>query len=371
MTTCLHRIQVLRFVAAAMVLAGHAQHQVQDAAGIDLSTYRRLGSAAFYASGVDVFFVLSGFIMFAISRADFGRPGAPVDFFARRLARIVPPYWFFTTAMIFAVLLFPGQVSHPQLDANDVLSSYLFIPTRNAWGELYPVLVLGWTLNFEMLFYTVFAIGLRWPLARGLAFIVCVVGALGIAGVLIEPQAAPLAFWCNPIVFEFLFGMLLAQMRASGWRCSPAWGAAILATGVVALWLGSARSGASALWPPRALWMGLPALLICAAAALTREPASVGRIGRALASAGDASYVLYLSHPFTLAAFSLLSRHAGMRDPWVFIGVACVLCVFVSVLMHRWIEKPLVETLNRWIRHNRRTTGRPLAPIVAETKGRT
>ena len=371
MATCLHRIQVLRFVAASMVLIGHAQHQLQEAAGIDLAGYRRLGSAAFYASGVDVFFVLSGFIMFAISRTDFGRPGAPADFFARRLARIVPPYWFFTTAMIFATLLLPGHVSHPQLAADDVLSSYLFIPTRNAWGELQPVLMLGWTLNFEMLFYTVFAIGLRWPQARGLAFIVFVVGALGIAGVLIEPQAAPFAFWCNPIVFEFLFGMLLAKLHASGWRCSPVWGAAILAAGIVALYFGSARSGASALWPPRALWMGLPALLICAAAALTREPASVGRIGRALASAGDASYLLYLSHPFTLAAFSLLSRHVGVNDPWLFIGAACLLCVLVSVLMHRLVEKPLVEALNTWIRHHRRRPAPQLAAIVAQTKGRT
>jgi peptidoglycan/LPS O-acetylase OafA/YrhL len=366
----LQRIQVLRFVAASMVLAGHAQHQVQQVAGIDLSSYRMLPNPAFYAGGVDVFFVLSGFIMVTICRTSFGTPGASGEFLLRRVARIAPPYWVFTTAMICATLLFPQHVAHGRWSADHMLASYLFIPTRNAYGDLYPVLVLGWTLEFEMLFYLMFAIGLRWPRARGLAFIFGAVAALGGLGALFGPTSGPFAFWCNPIVFEFLFGMLVAGAHATGWRCAPRWGAALLAVGIVLLYAGSARSDPDPFWLPRAFWMGLPASLVCAAAALTREPATAGWAGRGLARAGDASYVLYLSHPFTLTTFSLLAVRLGLGDPWLYLALACASCVVVAMALHQTIERPFVAMLNARITRSFRTLPPVPARIVHDSKGR-
>ena len=355
---------MLRFAAAGMVLLGHAQHQVREVPGMDLSHFQQLGNAAFYASGVDVFFVLSGFIMHAIAGEKFGRPQAATDFMLRRLARIVPPYWAFTSLMLLATVLFANHVNHKQLSLDLVMGSYYFIPTPNGHGDLYPVLILGWTLNFEMLFYTIFAIGLRWPRARGLAFIVGFVSFLGLGGLLFEPRSPQLAFWFNPVVFEFLFGIGLARLHATGWRGSNTWGLTTLALGIALLLLGSPYSGASPFWVPRAFWMGVPSLLICAAAVLTREARSFGPIGDLLAFAGDTSYLLYLSHPFTLAVMVSLARRSGLSDPWTYIVLGCLACVVVAALLHRFVEKPMLARINWRIRFVLVTRARRMTMMV-------
>ncbi|HEY4081702.1 MAG TPA: acyltransferase [Burkholderiaceae bacterium] len=369
MLAYLPRLQMLRFAAAGMVLFGHAQHQVREVPGMDLSNFQQLGNAAFYASGVDVFFVLSGFIMYAIASEQFGRPQAPSDFMLRRLARIVPPYWAFTSLMLAATVLFANHVNNKQLSLDLVMGSYFFIPTPNAHGDLYPVLILGWTLNFEMLFYTIFAIGLRWPRARGLALIAGVVSFLGLGGLLFEPRSPQLAFWFNPIVFEFLFGIGLARVHASGWRGSNTWGVAMLALGIALLLLGSPYSGASPFWAPRAFWMGLPALIICAAAVLTRETKSFGPISDLLAFAGDTSYLLYLSHPFTLAVMVSLARRTALTDPWTFVVMGCLACVGAAALLHRFVEKPTLARINWRIRFVLVTRARRM-PVMVQAERR-
>lgn len=370
MTNYLYRLQVLRFVAAAMVLLGHAQLKVREVQGITLGAYQPFNNLVFFASGVDIFFVLSGFIMYAISRDEFGRPGASRNFFLRRLARIGPPYWLFTTAMVCAALLLGQHVSHNQLALDNVIASYLFVPWRNNYDEWYPVLALGWTLNFEMLFYVLFAIGLRWPASRGLGFIVLAVGGLGVLGAVAPPSTAPLAVWCNPIVFEFLFGIGLARVYISGWRWPRGAALTVLATGIVLLYLGSSLSAPSTYWTPRALWMGIPALLICASAALVREAAVPGPIGRAFAFAGDASYALYLSHPFSLVALGLVWRYINLSEPWTFIVTAVLFSVAISMVFHRWIEQPVTLILNRWIKNRIGRSASPTRGSLAARESR-
>ena len=288
--------------------------------------------------------------MYTISHREFGRAGAPTQFFMRRLARIVPSYWFFTTAMAVSMLVFSAHVTHNQLGVEHVLASYLFIPTMNAYGDMYPLLILGWTLNFEMFFYLMFAAALHFPHRRGLIMIFFCIGAFGLFGLVAPPVQAPLAFWCNPIVFEFLFGIGLARLHANGFRWGRGVGLALGAAGALALYAGSMLSTPSPFWPPRFVFMGLPALAICAAVALTREARSEGPVQRALVLCGDASYALYLSHPFSLVAIVLMWPHLGMASPWLFITAAFASCVGVSVAFHLGLEKPVTDGLNRWIK---------------------
>src|SRR5690606_35064881 len=101
--------------------------------------------------GVDLFFVISGFIMVHVSRNQFARPGAPLDFVRRRLVRIVPLYWTMTTLMVAVVLLLPQSVDTATADPRQWIASYLFIPFERASdGMMRPVLGLGWSLNYEM-----------------------------------------------------------------------------------------------------------------------------------------------------------------------------------------------------------------------------
>src|ERR1700756_2337701 len=143
-STSLLSIQALRAVAALLVLAGHistiliAEHKAASFPLFALGPF-----------GVDLFFVISGFVMVYSSERLFGQPGAPFKFFARRLARIVPLYWAATSILVWFVV--------PYASTKAVLGSFLFAPHIPSEA---PLLFVGWTLIFEMFFYAVFAIAL-------------------------------------------------------------------------------------------------------------------------------------------------------------------------------------------------------------------
>ncbi len=344
MSTVLRKLQVLRFVAAAMVLISHLQHVMPSVSGIDLHGYRPW-TPVWFAGGVDIFFVISGFIMYSIAGAQFGQPGAAGTFIARRLLRIVPPYWLFTTAMLMAALLFRARIAHPALSSPHVLASYLFVPWRNPYGRFYPVLILGWTLNFEMLFYALFALGLRWPQRQGLALIGAALAALALCGALLDVRATPLAFWGNPIVLEFLFGVALAVAVRRGLRCSMPIAAASVALGVLSMvWL--QREGIPGThWAARCLWMGLPALLLCAGVLLLEADLPATGPWRVLVLGGDASFALYLSHPFTLAVVAALWPHLGLSAPGAYLAIAGFAACGCAVGIHRYVERPMLSAL--------------------------
>jgi peptidoglycan/LPS O-acetylase OafA/YrhL len=212
-----------------------------------------------------------------------------------------------------------------------------------------------------MFFYAVFAAMLRWPRPLGLWLIVALVGTCGLIGFVAPPARAPLAFWCNPIVFEFLFGILLGRLHAAGWRLPPSLAWVLGLAAMVLLYLGALRSAPSPYWPQRCIFIGLPALAICACVALSREvPLSQGRVQGMLVRAGDASYALYLSHPFTLAAMAVVWPHAGPDSPWSFVVLASSACVLVSIAFHVGIEKPITGALNARIRRSRIGTRVPV-----------
>jgi peptidoglycan/LPS O-acetylase OafA/YrhL len=362
MKAVLQHVQALRFVAAAMVLMSHLQHEVPSVDGLARDGWEPW-RPVFFAGGVDIFFVISGFIMFTIAAADFGRPGGARDFLVRRLLRIVPPYWLFTTAMVVAAAAFGSHVAHPQLSLVHVLASYFFIPVANAYGKMYPVLILGWTINFEMLFYAVFALGLLFPRRAGLAVIGGAIALLGLAGLVFVPPG-PFAFWCNPIVFEFLMGMVIAWARQRGARWSPAAAIAALLAGIVLMVLAMRSGLAGHAWLARPLWMGLPAALLGAAAGLVREQAAPGPVLRALAFGGDASFAIYLSHPFTLAVVAALWRFSGIAQPAAYVAVAALACIAVAAALYLALERPLMKRLGGWARgaFARRAPGTPLFP---------
>lgn len=351
----LQRIQLLRFAAAAMVLFGHVQLKFSEASGTEVA-FEPLGHPAFWASGVDVFFVISGFIIYLTAHDEFGRPDASARFFVRRLARIVPSYWLLTTAMVGSMTWFSPYVSHNQLTAGSVIASYLFIPSVNAYGEPYPVLALGWTLNFEMMFYVLFAIALNWRRKLGLPIVCAALMSLGIVGLIAPPADMPMAFWFNPMVFEFLAGILLARARVSGLRWSTVVGSAVFLLSIVLLYLGSLQSPASPFWSWRALWMGLPAASLCAATVLTVERSGSSTIRRFLALLGDASYALYLTHPFSLALMLMLGQGLGLPISWDWVGTGCVMAVAGALVFHLVLERPAVA----WLHHRIQSAEMPV-----------
>jgi exopolysaccharide production protein ExoZ len=201
----LSSIHYLRALAAVAVVESHA-------------TRGLLGQA-----GVDVFFVISGFIMWTIT----SRETAPRIFFQRRLIRIVPLYWTATLIMAF----------HQKVAVDAVVKSLYFIPFFGEKGQIWPVLVPGWTLNYEMFFYVLVGATLLLPRRIQLACLIVGLCSLSLSHPFVVWLRDPvLLTYTNPLVLEFLAGILIAEGRFRTQLPGSIGGFLLLAIGMGGFW---------------------------------------------------------------------------------------------------------------------------------------
>lgn len=339
-------VQVLRAVAAFLVVVGHAAHET-EVMSVALGRPAADLSAVNWGFGVDIFFVISGFIMVYTSADLFGRPGAWRIFLTRRLIRIVPLYWLLTTALLVGAVVLPQLLNVPITDWKHILASYLFIPSMRVPGEIRPVMALGWTLNMEMFFYVLFAAALAFPFRRGIALLALAILSFAAVGLAFRPEQVQLAFWSQSLVLEFLFGCLLAVAFLKGVRLTVPAAIVLGLIGFAGMLKIPGLDG-----EPTALdglrW-GVPALLVVAAAALS--PSSSSRVVPWLAALGDASYSLYLAHPFILRPFrnvwmNLVGDSVSLT---VYVLVAAGIATLGSVLVYRCVERPLLRWAQGWL----------------------
>jgi len=344
-------LQVLRALAALSVAMLHAQH---DAFALTERSGRPFtGLAAFpWEAGVDVFFVISGFIMVYASERLFGTPDGPRLFLARRIARIVPIYWAVTTVYLAVALLAPALLNAEFIGWARVLASYLFIPVARPDGLVQPLYGLGWTLNYEMFFYASFAFALAWPQRSAVLGLGAGLVALVAIGQVLGPLPQPFGFWAHPIILEFTYGMALALLYARGFRL-PALPRALLAVAAILALVVVALSISDAAIPSRYFFYGVPAAALVAAVAFGRER-DAGRIplARLGAAIGDASYAIYLIHPFVIRAGRELALRSGLGaaiGPWSFVALALVAAVLASMLVYRLFERPLTARVRAFL----------------------
>jgi exopolysaccharide production protein ExoZ len=339
-TRPLGSIQVLRAIAALAVVLLHIQGELK-ARGFDLL----LPDLTVGAFGVDLFFVISGFIMVYATNRQFGDPGAAPDFLWRRLARIAPPYWVITTFFV-ATNLVARSSENPGYSLAYIAASYLFIPYPRFSGEMLPVFPLGWTLNYEMLFYVTFGVAIGLPrrvavLAVGVALSMLV----AVGAVTTLPQ--PLRFWSDPIILEFVFGMLIAELYLQGLRVPRVAGAALIVVGCLgAMSFVPGQSIAPHL--PRGLSWGLAAAVILAGATLV-PPLRAGLLGAVFARLGDASYSLYLVHLVVITVSRGVLLRSGALEYVGAFGYAMLLLlgsIAAAMLMFRFVERPVTRALN-------------------------
>ncbi len=288
-------------------------------------------------AGVDLFFVISGFVMVWSSWGAFGRSGAVAPFVWRRLTRIVPLYWLLSAATVVVALAAPGAVSDGLRDGwGYVAASLGFIPWRRLDGSVQPVLRLGWTLEYEMLFYAILACALPLRRAAGLAAVLLAIAALALAGQVLHPATVALGFWTDPIILEFALGVLVAVGARFGWRAGWPGLAGLAAALAAAALLGGDM---------RVLVRGVPsALLVFCALSWRRVPGW-------LVVLGDASYALYLVHPFPMRALRVILVHvklpAGLVIP-LYMTITMMVCAVLAVALHWIVERPIL----RWSRHH-------------------
>ena len=328
-------IQGLRALAAASVALLH----IADEAGALVaapghSPYRWIDALPLEA-GVDLFFVISGFVMVWSSWDAFGEAGSVAPFVWRRLLRIVPIYWLLTAATVAVALAAPGAISDGLRDGwGYVAASFAFVPWRRADGFVQPVLRLGWTLEYEMLFYALVACALPLRRPAALAVILAAILALVLAGQTVPFASARLAFWTDPIVAEFALGVMVAVAARRGWRAGWPGVVALLVCLGLAAWLSSLPGG-----DIRAVVRGVPsALLVFCALSWRRMPAWLLLIG-------DASYALYLVHPFPMRAlrvlFARLPMPAGAAIP-LYLLVTMLVATALAVALHLAVEQPIL-----------------------------
>jgi len=336
-------VQYMRAVAAISVVAHHILEIHDDHQG-GIPDFAILGTAV----GVDIFFVISGFIMMAASFSGPTVRTSASTFLLRRAVRIYPLY-----LVLAGLVLVLGAVGigNKALSLDMMLRSFLLLPSH---GDLH---VYSWTLKYEMYFYAMFALCL---LARSRA--VALIGTVGLLafGYAASGLAADTAlqqFLANPIAFEFGLGLLLGYLYTKGSALFAARGlltvAAIVAVVVItaaSIYLPAASTYALTHDVRFLLW-GVPSLAIVAWS--VSLPAVRGRIGAALLMLGNASYALYLTHYFVMEAYRQASDRAPIMQDAPLLLMAPVLfavCAFGAVLTHLWIERPLGSLVSRWTR---------------------
>jgi len=320
----LHNLQSLRAFAALNVVLFHI---IGTSESYDFGT-ETLGLLGLWgANGVDLFFVLSGFIMFYSQR---GSGASWSHFLCMRVIRIVPTYWFLSILLFFLIAAFPSVFRSGVLDLEFLGISLLFL-ARPILGTT-PYLYLGWTLEFEFLFYLLFAISLALKRPQHAVYFVTAAFVLVVFGVGVTSMC-----------FEFVLGALIAL--ATKERQFP------VALGWVSLLFGSSLLLAQIAYPlndllPRLVYSGIPAIFVVFGLVVLPQR----RMGLA-GVLGDASYSIYLIQVFTIPAFYkflvLMNVETTHTD---FLGImALVATAFGGWLLYVSFERPVTRGLKRFV----------------------
>ena len=332
-------VQALRAIAALGVVAYH---------GTTLWAQRMTSTPAASewiagSTGVDVFFVISGFVMMLTSQRLQSAGGAR-EFLIRRLIRIVPLYWLVTTIKLVGLLWSASLAVNSMPSWSEVLRSYCFIPYRHPDGNVTVLVIVGWTLVFEMFFYVIFAFGIA-TRRNKVQFLTVVMGLIGAIGLFRRPDWPVASFVVDPLVLEFLAGVYLAKLVMVRPRVLPrtvAWGVCLSWIIYLSLFSG---------WEDgrlRIFVAGIPAMLTVAAV-VSLEDQLHRWIPGWLRTLGDASYSIYLVHGLVLPVLGVLMVRYGFFDRASAKATAVILSLvfssFTGVFVYRICEYPLTEWL--------------------------
>lgn len=320
-------IQALRGITAIFILLEHI---------------RFLNCGAF---GVDIFFCISGFmIMFSTHKST-------AAFLRKRLVRILPLYYIMTAGTYLLLLLFPSMFEQTRADSVFLVKSLLFIPFDIGGGVLQPLMRIGWTVNCEIFFYLLFF--LSFHISHRYRGLICsiLLGGIVLLSRLAPVEFAPLDFYGNPVMLEFVFGILCYYIAWGIYEChqkqklpkilSPV--CLILAAAVYAF-LVITKPAINILGFRRLFVWGVPALLlvlcIFTAGLTVKVPGWAVRLG-------NMSFSLYLIHYYPVMFLDRVVFDFSTCTPRAVLGVlvSIVLCLLFS-----WISWYLIEKrLTKWL----------------------
>lgn len=346
----LFSLQILRFLAAFMVFFSHIEDRYENWEQKYHLVVPRLGLDG--QLGVDIFFVISGFVMGYVTFDKFGTMGASRKFIADRVSKVVPLYWALTLlqcAVFIASSHLGGHLNLERLNLGELLKSLSFIPYFNVEGKHRPLLGQGWTLDFEMAFYAVVAASLFLRRSWAIAAITGTFVLVWFLGNVLRVPIDVVRIWSSPIIFEFLLGFYLAFGRSlwlrSGRTLPRIPGVTIAITAIIAghiLFLGRGAS------PWINALVGLATVSLCV---LIRNPPPKDIARRTLVRLGDSSYSLYLSHNMALLAVGVLWRGIfGAAAIWAYVPVMIVTALAGAHICYLMVERPSTKWLRGVLR---------------------
>ncbi len=344
----LANIQSLRGIAAMLVVFSHLL--------IIESKYspdQILGSwISFGMVGVDLFFVISGFIMVHVA-TNMQRGGtSSFEFLFARITRIYPLYWLVSAALLIVWLVRPDMVFSSFKTDPDIVKSFLLYPDSRD-----PLLAVGWTLIHEISFYLAFALALLLKPKWLLPFLLLWAGVIGLGqwanmGAELGAFGPVRRLLFSPLTYEFLAGAL------AGWvfhKWDAKFALPILLAGL-ALWvvtfymLISAGHGMIENHMGRAVHFALPATLTVYGLAGLKT-----KLPNCTQTLGDWSYSLYLTHILSLTLFGRTWHKFAGDNKWDNLPALIILTaisILVAGLTYKFAEKPmlvLAKTLRRRI----------------------
>ena len=350
-TRQLYGIQKLRAIAAYAVVAFHVFELFYATSSMGFPRFM-LGR-----TGVDLFFVISGFIMVYTTRDG----ETPREFMIKRVSRIVPLYWGATLATAALVAVAPSVFPAADISLNGILKSLAFIPATDLSGQTMPVLLVGWSLNMEMLFYLIFTLVLFLPRSMRLPGLLVSIAGLIVACRLFAGDTVAGEFYGRIIMLDFAAGCVIAwllsqQSVADLIRRLPMWPLMALAAAgfvVTEIWLSSA--GEDIYY----LAIGASATLLVFAVAGTDLYRKSPR-GRFLVPLGDASYSAYLLHPVFAGPIGKIVFDL-FGDTWLSI-ILIFIAAFPGVMVVSWLsyrlyERPTNRLLRSWFFPRRAVAG--------------
>jgi exopolysaccharide production protein ExoZ len=348
----INAIQGLRGIAALLVVADHSLLRFSEWTNPQaLKSDRLLYVAELLGRhGVEIFFLISGFIMTVTSYEEFEKEKAPSNFLWRRIIRIVPLYWLIT-ALVIGQLVWQGHAPNPTW----IAKSLAFIPYENEAGSLQPLLRRGWTLNYEMFFYALFAASLTLRPRRGLGAVILALALLAFAGRLAEDCTSKscefLEFYAEPIILYFAGGIVLGAIRVYLQRQNRLF-AVTADNGLgMAIALASIYVVYASLAAPSTLSY-IMGILFCVSAttfcALIEDNSGLGRLRFMFLLVGEASYSIYMTHSmFIDPAGRLWTNALGGKWMGLYLGAMIVGTSLLGMLVYRYVEKPMLRALKR------------------------
>lgn len=320
-------LQALRAIAALLVVFHHSKDFAEKYGHENWFTdFLGSGIGAF---GVDIFFALSGFIMFHTTRdATSGR-----IFLANRITRVAPMYWIVTSTFAILLILAPGLFSTMRFEPWHFLKSILFIPHNSPSGDYLPLLGVGWTLCFEMYFYLAFASLIK-VRSYALALLSGYFAIMAVIGLILPPHENRLLWTLTSTLnLEFAFGIALAHLYPKMPK-APAAGALLSAIGFLAAYLVKDLGGPHAL---RGITWGLPAALIMCGFLMMSNI----RFSRVFIGLGDSSYSLYLIHMLSLPFLWKITHLSNIQlEGMTLIFTFALVSVAASFIAWKYIERP-------------------------------